>query len=237
MDIPPQDLFFFKGKWSVELDDQLIATLVGMKEELREEWPSIPNEVLVVASMKVDAVSSIKLSIEELKDRVQFLATRYETFHAVVSTPGVLWYPNLKVVDAVDSVWVQLMKESSSELKVDVPKEIIVLSDTTIPCRDVIDLTSCDYPFSEEVNSPATMLGEKMRRKLFHDDAESSDRESSNKPPAIHYVPGPQGKPMMKTTLARRMPLNFHVPVPKLSPGGSSEASNSPNPRGDIHRS
>lgn len=78
--------------------------------ELQWDRDGIPDEVLAVAHAKVDAISAIKLSIEELKDRVQFLSSRYDTFQAVVTTPEVWWYPNLRVVDAVDSVWVKIMK-------------------------------------------------------------------------------------------------------------------------------
>ncbi|KAG6421992.1 hypothetical protein SASPL_118553 [Salvia splendens] len=203
MDIPPQAIFFFKGKWSVELDNQLLCELVRVKEEHGDLHSGLPDEALVAARVKVEAMAANKFSVDELHTRVHFLASRYKTFHMLVSTPGVWWYPNMNVVDAADTVWRKVMKEyplsaayyhedepeyrrltsvfgpldvkqeGSDELNVAVPKEVIVLSDTTIPQHEV-------------------------KRKLFDDEVESSDRESSNKPPTVFYVPGPRGKAIMK---------------------------------------
>lgn len=98
----------------------------------------------------------------------------------------------------------------------------------------MIDLTLGD--FSQEVNSPVMVIGEKVKHKLFDEEVESVDQESSNKPPTVYYVPGPRGKAIRKTALTCIMPAHLHVPSPKSSPGGSSQASNNPNPRGDLHR-
>ncbi|KAG6421997.1 hypothetical protein SASPL_118558 [Salvia splendens] len=261
MDIPPQAIFFFKGKWSVELDNQLLCELVRVKEEHGDLHSGLPDEALVAARVKVEAMAANKFSVDELHTRVHFLASRYKTFHMLVSTPGVWWYPNMNVVDAADTVWRKVMKEyplsaayyhedepeyrrltsvfgpldvkqeGSDELNVAVPKEVIVLSDTTIPQHEVIDLTVVESPFLQEVNSPAVVIGEKVKRKLFDDEVESSDRESSNKPPTVFYVPGPRGKAIMKMPPPRSLPVNLHVPTRTASPDGSSEASNSPNPR------
>lgn len=110
MDIPPQAIFFFKGKWSVELDNQLLSELVRVKEEQGEIHSGLADEALIDARAKVEAVAAIKFNIDELQARVHFLASRYEIFHVLVSTPGVCWYPNLKVVDAADIVWGKVMQ-------------------------------------------------------------------------------------------------------------------------------
>ncbi|KAG6433132.1 hypothetical protein SASPL_104740 [Salvia splendens] len=226
MNIRPQALFFYRGKWPANLDDQLLTTVVRMKDELHVEGSVIPEETLVEARAKIEARFGkgedrgslwFGFTSDECQERLQFLHTRLETFNVVVSTPNVWWSSKLKVVDATDSVWSQLLKchpladayyhkeeaeyrrltvifiprdvkqESfDSPAKFAAPEEVIVLSNTTSNHRDVINLTVCDSPFSEEVNSPATLISEKVKRKLFDEgDVESSDRESSNKPPTI----------------------------------------------------
>lgn len=127
--------------------------------------------------------------------------------------------------------------EASEELKEVIHKEIVILSDTTDTRRNVINISDSDSPFSEEVNSPANLVCEKVRRKLFDGEEEqASDHESSNKPPTYFNVPGPNGKVIRKMLLTRKLPVHVYIPSPNSSPGGSSQASNNPLPlvSGDV---
>ncbi|KAL1534764.1 hypothetical protein AAHA92_30903 [Salvia divinorum] len=158
MDIPPHELFFFKEKWSTELDDLLLATFVRVRQSYVRKALAYRNKPY------------------SRHDRVQLLETRYQTFRAVVATPGVWWEPKMKVVVADDRVWLQIFKyhmcavayypqdeaefhrmailfgpidvkvESSEETKKVVEKEI------------VINIFDYDSPFSEEFNSPANLI-------------------------------------------------------------------------------
>ena len=53
MNIPPQALFFYSGKWSPELDDQLLSTVLAMKKELQFEGSVIPEEALLEVRAKI----------------------------------------------------------------------------------------------------------------------------------------------------------------------------------------
>ena len=81
-----------------------------MKKELQFEGSVIPEEALLEVRAKKGERFGVGFNTDELQERVQFLQTRIKTFNVVVSTPDVWWYPNLKVVDATNSVWTQLLK-------------------------------------------------------------------------------------------------------------------------------
>ncbi|KAG6430590.1 hypothetical protein SASPL_108660 [Salvia splendens] len=197
MDIPPQEFFFFfTGKWSTELDDVLLASAVRKKENLLVEGPGVPESVISMAGVKIHADFGVMITQSEM-ERVQLLETCFRMLKAVVATPGVAWVPKTKDVNTEDRVWIQIFEtnlfattnyhqdepefnrlpilfvptdvkiKASEGLKEVIQKEIVILSDTTDNRRNVINISDNDSTFSEEVNSPANLVCEKVRRKLF----------------------------------------------------------------------
>lgn len=110
MIIPPQNAFFYKGRWNPRMDELVLETAIRMR--IDHPWPedNIPESVAFEAGAVVEREIGVQLALIEVKQRLMIMHARYLTFKDVVATTGTLWVPDMELVVAVDSVWQDIIK-------------------------------------------------------------------------------------------------------------------------------
>lgn len=105
---------------------------------------------------------------------------------------------------------------------------VMVISDTVGNGIEIIVIDGSPSVDADEVNSPASPLQHPVRRKLFDEDDDSLDRESTSIPPPYYYVRDRDGGLVRKAAFSLGRTLHGPLQPNKCSPGGSSCASCSP---------
>ncbi|KAG6416272.1 hypothetical protein SASPL_123698 [Salvia splendens] len=208
------------------------------------------------AQHAVQTKTSIMLTEVDIKQRLDFLKQRYTTFKAVVGNKGASYDVVDKVVRASDVIWEAILKKTPlaaayyhrddphfpllaclygmDDVKEEKDVSVIVLSDCTeeIPT----DEPSCYEVsgFEAEVNSPAMLPPQTVRRKLFPEDvAPPLDQESTNDVGMYFIDIGPDGRLVTRLESTRVLPRPAAAKTDDAgpstrSPNVSSVASNSP---------
>ena len=110
MNIHPQAMYLYKGKWSPQADDLLLSTAMQVKSTLHDNHMGVPDGAIFEAGVKMVSDLGVHFSLSEMKERVTLYEARYRTFKRVVATPGARWDTTNKVVDASDAIWAEMLK-------------------------------------------------------------------------------------------------------------------------------
>lgn len=115
MDIPPQAVLLYKGKWTAACDNILLDSLLSRQSEPQCSNPLFPSWSLVrIAASEIKSIGGVSFTATEVDTRVGVLHSRYTTFKKVVKFPGARWdYPSKSVI-ASDQVWLQIFEVWSS---------------------------------------------------------------------------------------------------------------------------
>ncbi|KAL1567603.1 hypothetical protein AAHA92_03066 [Salvia divinorum] len=241
MNIPLQPHFLYKENWTLEIDTILVDTIIRLKEETGWTLQEFPNYFLMTATREIKAKLAVHFNEAELRARLKVLCLRYRTFKEVLRHKGTYWDMDAKCVDAADCVWTKILKNNAfagayyhqdepqyskiacllgmDDVKVESAKEVIVISVSTeklspedSSCYEVGDDT-------KEVNSPAIFPQPTVRHKLFIEDDEPTDRESTIETGIYFIDVGPDGQ--LRTRLEKSRALTKN-PFLKKDKGGPS---------------
>lgn len=103
--IPPQEMFFYRGKWTKEMDAMLLSTLITLRRGQEWEDANVPDEVLGNVRVVLNHPFGVDLTTNDIAVRLKLLKARYRQFKKLVNTGGVQWIPQDRVVSAADSTW------------------------------------------------------------------------------------------------------------------------------------
>ncbi|KAG6430352.1 hypothetical protein SASPL_108417 [Salvia splendens] len=165
--IPPQAVFFYKGKWTPEMDAMLLSTLITLRRGREWEDGNVPEDVLRNVRDVIMHPFGMDLTTDDIAGRVKLLKARYISFKKLVKTNGVQWNPQHRIVVASDSTWNFIFKRDASaaayfyrdepdfsllasffgqfDVKVEFPQEVIAISDNS---AEVIVLSDSDVPYA-----------------------------------------------------------------------------------------
>ncbi|KAG6418783.1 hypothetical protein SASPL_120988 [Salvia splendens] len=163
--IPPQAVFFYKGKRTPEMDAMLLSTLITLRRGREWEDGNVPEDVLRNVRDVIMHPFGMDLTTDDIAGRVKLLKARYISFKKLVKTNGVQWNPQHRIVVASDSTWNFIFKRDASaaayfyrdepdfsllasffgqfDVKVEFPQEVIAISDNS---AEVIVLSDSDVP-------------------------------------------------------------------------------------------
>ncbi|KAL1544125.1 hypothetical protein AAHA92_21020 [Salvia divinorum] len=256
MNIPHQAWFLYKGKWFSKIDTILVDTIIRLKGETGWILKEFPSYFLSTSAKEINSKSVVQFTEVELATRIEAMHVRYWTFKEVLGQEGAYWDFSSKCVIADDCVWKKICKKNTfacayyyhnepqytklaclfgmDDVKVETEKEVIVISETT-------EKLSSEEPSCYEVgegNEKVNSLNvfpppPRVRRKLFIEKDEPSDRESTTEMGIYFIEVGPDGLLRTRLEKGRVFPTN---PTPKQDRVGpshrsshaSSCASNSP---------
>ncbi|KAG6416705.1 hypothetical protein SASPL_124141 [Salvia splendens] len=112
--IPPQAVFFYKGKWTTEMDAMLLSTLITLRRGREWEDGNVPEDVLRNVRDVIMHPFGMDLTTDDIAGRVKLLKARYISFKKLVKTNGVQWNPQHRIVVASDSTWNFIFKRDAS---------------------------------------------------------------------------------------------------------------------------
>ncbi|KAL1549623.1 hypothetical protein AAHA92_17703 [Salvia divinorum] len=236
MNIPLQLCFLYKKCWTPEIDTVLVDTIVRLKDQTKWVLTEFPNYFFFTAAKEIKNLRGTCFTEDELRKRVKFMQVRYQTFKEIINHEGAFWDMPSKSVIVADDVWIKIFKKNAfaaayyynheplynklvmlfgmEDVKIEDEKEVIVISETTekLPTEDTNYFTYDEG--SEEVNSPFIFPSPNVRRKLFVEDGDQTDRESTTlgrdrvlpKPP---LVPSGKEKSSRASSCASTSPIGW----------------------------
>ncbi|KAG6410395.1 hypothetical protein SASPL_120876 [Salvia splendens] len=174
------------GKWTAAMDTLLLSTVIKMRAGRASNDDSVTEAELNEACKVIKLRFSTEITCADVVSRLELLRVRYETFNKVVSTPGVRWDLDDKLItNPLAGAYYYRDEDEYSRLttmfglhgvKKEPAKEVITISDTT----ELIVITDSPVPYAptrgkhghslaeqEEVNSPFIDPPTLVRRKLF----------------------------------------------------------------------
>ncbi|KAG6390401.1 hypothetical protein SASPL_148135 [Salvia splendens] len=163
--IPPQAMFFYRGKWTQEMDAMLLSTLITLRTGREWEDGNVPAEVLRNVRDVINHPFGLDLTTDDISVRVKLLKARFVRYKKLVKTNGVQWNTQDRIVAATDETWKFIFKRDASaaayyyrdepdfsllasffgsyDVKVEIPDEVITISDNS---EEVIVLSDSDVP-------------------------------------------------------------------------------------------
>ena len=109
MIIPPQKSYLYYGNWSPEVDEAVLNTIINLKRATRWTLPDFPNWFLLTAQQEVRDKIDIQFTEAEIKQRLDFMKLRHETFNATLGE-GASWDVGAAYVRANDGLWVTILQ-------------------------------------------------------------------------------------------------------------------------------
>lgn len=110
MIIPPQAVYLYFGNWTREIDELVLDMIIKLKRETHLMLDEYPSWFLLTVQREVHSKTNILFSEPELKQRLDFMKLRYNTFKAVVGNKGFTWIQQSEFVRAKDELWEKIMK-------------------------------------------------------------------------------------------------------------------------------
>ncbi|KAG6382509.1 hypothetical protein SASPL_157821 [Salvia splendens] len=240
--IPPQAMFFYRGKWTQEMDAMLLSTLITLRTGREWEDGNVPAEVLRNVRDVINHPFGLDLTTDDISVRVKLLKARFVRFKKLVKTNGVQWNTQDRIVAAMDETWKFIFKRDASaaeyyyrdepdfsllasffgpyDVKVEIPDEVITISDNS---AEVIVLSDSDVP-----EAP-------MQNRLI-DSPAISDEATSPMPVSSTFVRRKlfeADKPSFHARPSTSLPIVYNTEkmVNLSPPDGESCASWSPSPK------
>ncbi|KAL1563824.1 hypothetical protein AAHA92_06247 [Salvia divinorum] len=113
MNIPPQEMFLYKGKWTLKIETILVDTIIRLKEETGWVLKEFPSYFMLTAGKEIESMTAVLFTVEEVAVRVEMLLLRYPTFKKLVTQDGVHWDLPTKCVIAAECVWKKICKKNA----------------------------------------------------------------------------------------------------------------------------
>ncbi|KAG6427377.1 hypothetical protein SASPL_111620 [Salvia splendens] len=154
------------GKWTAAMDTLLLSTVIKMRAGRASNDDSVTEAELNEACKVIKLRFSTEITCADVVSRLELLRVRYEMFNKVVSTPGVRWDLDDKLIVADESTWMFMFQtnplagayyyrdeDEYSRLttmfglhgvKKEPAKEVITISDTT----ELIVITDSPVPYA-----------------------------------------------------------------------------------------
>lgn len=104
--IPHQHYFFYRGKWTAEMDSFLLSMLTYDKK--RAAWVNneIPSVLMQVIELEMKKKLCVAITMDEILQKKKALENRYWTFKQVVRVKGMHWdMQQHRVSTYEDSLW------------------------------------------------------------------------------------------------------------------------------------
>ncbi|XP_042023814.1 uncharacterized protein LOC121771089 [Salvia splendens] len=110
MIIPPQNAFFYKGRWNPRTNELVLDTAIRMRSD--HPWPedNIPETVAFEAGATIEREIRVQLTPIEVNQRQMIMHAPYLTFKDVVTTTGTCWVPDMQLVVVDYTVWQEIIK-------------------------------------------------------------------------------------------------------------------------------
>ncbi|KAL1562905.1 hypothetical protein AAHA92_05427 [Salvia divinorum] len=110
--IPPQEAFFYQGKWTQNIDRQLLSFV--MRSQCYSQWPGnvVPESMIEEAGIMMTDEDGLPISTSDLKLRMKVFKARYDTFKEITNTPSVHWDVYRNCVNAEEEVWNKVFKRN-----------------------------------------------------------------------------------------------------------------------------
>ncbi|KAG6412167.1 hypothetical protein SASPL_124837 [Salvia splendens] len=243
--IPTQATFFYRGKWNASMDTLLLSTMIKLRTRSRSNDDYLTDTVLNEACKVINLRFATEITCADTVSCLELLRVRHQNFNEVVSTPGVRWDLDEKLIVADDATWKFIFRTNPlagayyyqdepkysrlttmfglHDVKKEKSREAITISDTT----ELIVITDSPVPYAttrgKRVPSP-TDPGEV--NSPFIDPCTLVRRKLFDEPST--YTD--QMSPSMAGGVVGSMDPTRYLPVKQLysSPKGSSCASWSP---------
>ncbi|KAG6400976.1 hypothetical protein SASPL_137821 [Salvia splendens] len=103
--IPTQETFFYRGKWNASMDKLLLSTMIKLKTIFSSTDDSVSPSVLNEACKVINLRFEPTITCADVVSRLELLRVRHKTFDEVVSTPGVRWDLDEKIIIADEETW------------------------------------------------------------------------------------------------------------------------------------
>ena len=85
-EVPQQDMFFYRGKWTREMDVMLLSTLISLRRDRTRENGNVPDDVLRSLCSIMKPPFGADLTSEEISICVQLLRARHKRFKKLIQT-------------------------------------------------------------------------------------------------------------------------------------------------------
>ena len=108
MIIPPQAAYLYYGNWTAEVDEIVLTTIIKLKGATRWTLPDFPNWFLLTAQQEVRTNLDIHFTEAEIKQRLDFMKLRFETFNSTLGE-GASWDVGAAYVRANDNLWMAIL--------------------------------------------------------------------------------------------------------------------------------
>ncbi|KAG6394994.1 hypothetical protein SASPL_145585 [Salvia splendens] len=129
--IPRQETFFYKAKWSAEVDSVLLSVIVWAKNMGRWSGSVIPIAILQEVIESIQSETGVSFSWLELYERYQFLEQCFHAFKLVWQTRGVYWNMQSNMVISPNSAWLAMLF-GMEDVKKEENTKVVVIYDTTV---------------------------------------------------------------------------------------------------------
>ncbi|XP_057778019.1 uncharacterized protein LOC130996745 [Salvia miltiorrhiza] len=204
--INSQNYYFYNiGRWSEDLDTELLTHFVSMKSECHIVPPhKSPHAKLCVVN-SINQNNYPPISLADVDDRLAFLEKRYKTFNKINQRSDTNWDTGRKVVSAAEPVWKKILKDDPSakwyfyedepqfrlmsklfglesmKTEHNHPRNIILNSDTPSPNIAGRTVVIVDDSSDDEITSTRSVKKPPPVRRLFpKDDGETPDDQISS---------------------------------------------------------
>ncbi|KAG6396508.1 hypothetical protein SASPL_142659 [Salvia splendens] len=181
--IPPQAMFFYRGKWTQEMDAMLLSTLITLRTGREWEDGKVPDAVLRNVRDVINHPFGLDLTTDDIAVRVKLLKARD-------ASAAAYYYRDEPDFSLLASFF------GAYDVKVEIPDEVITISDNS---AEVIVLSDSDIPaeptqnrlihspaISDEVTSPMPVSSTFVRRNLFEVDIPSFHARPSSSLPTVY---------------------------------------------------
>ncbi|KAG6431439.1 hypothetical protein SASPL_109518 [Salvia splendens] len=176
-------MFFYRGKWTQEMDAMLLSTLITLRTGREWEDGNVPAEVLRNVRDVINHPFGLDLTTDDISVRVKLLKARD-------ASAAAYYYRDEPDFSLLASFF------GPYDVKVEIPDEVITILDNS---AEVIVLSDSDVPeapmqnrlidspaISDEATSPMPVSSTFVRRKLFEADKPSFHARPSTSLPIVY---------------------------------------------------
>ncbi|KAG6436360.1 hypothetical protein SASPL_101256 [Salvia splendens] len=240
-----QATFFYRGKWNAAMDTLLLSTVIKLRTGSSSTDDFVTDSVLNEACKLINLRFATKITCADVVSRLELLRVRHQTFNEVVTTPGVRWDLDEKLIVADEETLKFIFRTNPlagayyyqdeaeynrlttmfglQDVKKEKSREVITMSDTT----ELIVITDSPVPNAPTrgKHAPSPVDPDEVNSPFI--DQYTMVRRKLFDEPSTNTK---QGSPSRAGGLVGRMDPTRLLPVKQLysSPKGSSCACWSP---------
>ena len=105
-----QDEYLYHGIWTAELDNLIVSSILREKQLHQFVGFVFPPEFLYEAEATIEEETGIRVSRDDVYNRLQFLERRYRTFKSLVDHPNTRFEPSSNKIFASGKTWTAILK-------------------------------------------------------------------------------------------------------------------------------